>query len=32
MLSQKKKVKMDGKKTLTKDNKKEGTEDQASDT
>jgi hypothetical protein len=25
-------VKMDGKKTLTKDNKKEGTEDQASDT
>jgi hypothetical protein len=30
--SQKKEVKMDGKKTLTEDNKKEGTEDQCSGT
>jgi hypothetical protein len=31
-LSQKKKVKRGGKKTLTENNKKEGTEDQGSDT
>jgi hypothetical protein len=32
MLSQKQKVKRGGKKTLTEDNKKEGTEDQGSGT